>query len=65
MVDFYRTLDVLAVPSLTAARWAEQFGRVAVEAMACGVPVVSSDSGALPEWSAAPASSCPRAMRRL
>ncbi|WP_448811684.1 glycosyltransferase [Agromyces bauzanensis] len=47
VVDFYRTLDVLAVPSLPTPSWTEQFGRVAVEAMACGVPVVSSDAGAL------------------
>lgn len=46
---FYRSLDVLALPSLPISNWTEQFGRVAVEAMACGVPVVSSDAGALPE----------------
>jgi glycosyltransferase involved in cell wall biosynthesis/GT2 family glycosyltransferase len=44
---FYRDLDVLAVPSVAAPGWLEQFGRVAVEAMAAGVPVVASDSGAL------------------
>lgn len=47
--DFYRSIDVLAVPSTPTATWTEQFGRVAVEAMAAGVPVVSSDAGALPD----------------
>lgn len=41
--------DVVAVPSLTRKNWKEQFGRVPVEAMACGVSVISSDSGSLPE----------------
>ena len=42
-------LDVLVLPSRTTARWKEQFGRVIVEAHACGVPVVGSNSGAIPE----------------
>lgn len=47
--EFYRSIDVLAVPSVPTGSWTEQFGRVAVEAMAAGVPVVASDAGALPE----------------
>ena len=41
-------LDVLVLPSLTRPNWKEQFGRVLVEAMACEVPVVGSDSGEIP-----------------
>ncbi len=45
----YRELDVLAVPSLPWPGWSEQFCRVAVEAMASGVPVVASATGAVPD----------------
>ena len=40
--------DVLALPSETRPNWKEQFGRVLVEAIACGTPVVGSDSGEIP-----------------
>jgi len=36
------------LPSLTRPNWKEQFGRVLIEAMACGVPVIGSDSGEIP-----------------
>ena len=42
-------LDILILPSRTTSVWKEQLGRVLLEAMACGVPVVGSDSGAIPE----------------
>jgi glycosyltransferase involved in cell wall biosynthesis len=48
MPEFLNQLDVLVLPSVTRPNWKEQFGRVLVEAMACGTPVVGSDSGEIP-----------------
>jgi glycosyltransferase involved in cell wall biosynthesis len=42
---FYRQTRVVVIPSL----WRESYGRVAAEAMFSGIPVVTSDRGALPE----------------
>lgn len=44
VVNFYRAADVLVQPSLD-----EGFGFPVLEAMACGLPVVISDVGPLPE----------------
>ncbi len=46
--EIYRTFDVLVLPSVSLPNWVEQFGRVLIEAMACGVPVVGSVSGEIP-----------------
>ncbi len=41
-------IDVLVLPSFTGKFWKEQFGRILIEAMACEVPVIGSDSGEIP-----------------
>ena len=46
---FYRGLDALVVPSRSQPNWVEQFGRVLIEAMACGVPVLGSTCGEIPQ----------------
>jgi glycosyltransferase involved in cell wall biosynthesis len=46
--DYLNAMDVLCAPSQTRSRWREQFGRMLIEAMACGVPVAGSDSGEIP-----------------
>ena len=43
-----REMDVLVLPSRSSATWKEQFGRVLIEAMASGVPVVGSTCGEIP-----------------
>lgn len=55
MVDEYtiphtlREMNVLVLPSRTTSSWQEQLGRVLIEAMAAGVPVIGSTSGAIPD----------------
>lgn len=49
MPSLYPRLDALVLPSRTRPNWKEQFGRVLVEAMSSGVPVVGSSSGAIPD----------------
>lgn len=41
----YQVSDLTVVPSL----WSEPFGRVVIESMACGTPVVGSRVGGIPE----------------
>jgi glycosyltransferase involved in cell wall biosynthesis len=40
--------DVLVLPSEGRANWTEQFGRVLVEANACGTPVIGTQCGEIP-----------------
>ena len=54
--NYLNLMNVLVLPSettyqvktLTAVGWKEQFGHVLIEAMACKVPVIGSDSGEIP-----------------
>ena len=49
----YSLLDIFILPSQTGApqrpEWREMFGRVLIEAMAAHLPIVGSDSGAIPQ----------------
>ncbi len=53
---YINAMDVLVLPSettykfktITSVGWKEQFGHVLIEAMACKVPVIGSDSGEIP-----------------
>lgn len=47
--EYFQQIDVLVIPTETTDRIREQFGRVIVEAMASGIPVIGSTCGAIPE----------------
>ena len=46
--NYLNCMDALVVPSISLPNVREQFGRVIIEGMACGVPVIGSDSGEIP-----------------
>ncbi len=56
---YLKRMDLVCVPSLTHSGWKEQLGRVILEAMAAGVPVVASDSGEIPTTADGAALLCP------
>jgi glycosyltransferase involved in cell wall biosynthesis len=49
VAEAFQACDLALVPSLTTPAWKEQFGRVIVEAMLTGSPVIGFDSGAVAE----------------
>ncbi|HEY9658229.1 MAG TPA: glycosyltransferase, partial [Allocoleopsis sp.] len=56
VANYINVMSTLVLPSqsteqfktLTSVGWKEQFGHVLIEAMACQVPVIGSDSGEIP-----------------
>jgi glycosyltransferase involved in cell wall biosynthesis len=49
VANFLRSLDALVLLTRTTKAVREQFGRVIIEAQACGVPVIGSTCGAIPD----------------
>ena len=48
MPQVYSLADVCVLASIPTPTWQEQFGMVLIEAMACGVLVIGTDSGGIP-----------------
>ena len=48
MPEALAAMDVMVLPSETQVSWKEQFGRIIIEALACGTPIIGSDSGEIP-----------------
>lgn len=47
---YYQRASLFASPAITTDKWEEQVGMTAIQAMACGTPVISTNSGAIPEY---------------
>jgi glycosyltransferase involved in cell wall biosynthesis len=48
--EIYNRASLVLAPSITTPEWEEQVGMVNLQAMACGTPVISTNSGAIPEY---------------
>lgn len=48
LIDYINALDLYILPSVTTPYWKEQFGHVIIEAMSCGIPIIGSTCGEIP-----------------
>ncbi len=49
MPRVYSLADVFIAPSIPLPSWQEQFGHVLAESLACGKPVITTNSGSIPD----------------
>lgn len=49
IIKEYQAADIFLLPSIATATWEEQFGMALIEAMACGLPIITTNTGAIPE----------------
>ena len=49
MPFIYRSADIFIAPSIPTDTWEEQYGMALLEAQACGLPIITTRSGGIPE----------------
>ncbi len=52
MPGLFNAADIFVIPGIATRTWHEQFSAVLIQAMACGIPVIGSASGAIEEVAA-------------
>ena len=48
--QYFRSGKVTIMPSQSTKEWEEQVGMVGLQSMACGTPIITTTSGAIPEY---------------
>jgi glycosyltransferase involved in cell wall biosynthesis len=49
MPEVYRNAEIFVAPSKPTATWEEQYNTALLEAQSSGLPIVTTDSGGIPE----------------